>query len=571
MSSQRITLEHALYILAFILALTLRLLNLGDVPLNDYEADWALQSLSVVQGDKPLLGPNPGYILLSAVSFFVFGASNFWARFWPAMTGSLMVLAPWFFRNRLGRIPAILLAFCLVFDPGLLAMSRFAGGPILAIAFFTLAWAMWEARRWPLVGVFGGLALLSGPALYGGLLSLGIAVGIWQIFQRRKSTRVENDDSAILAGVDKRQLVELLGWGLGTLLLGGTLFLFTTNGLSALAAGISTYVSGWWTPSAVPASHLLIAIPAYAPLALIFGLVAVVRSWREGGRRTRQLGFWVLVALMLVLVYPARQVADLIWVLLPLYTLAACELACHFKTTAAGSWALIGASTLTLVVLAFSWVDLAGIAGVPFAMDVTQTRLQLLIGAVILLVFSLLLIGVGWSGVVARRGLVYGAGIALAVFTIGAAFGAAGLREPQTVELWQPAPQTAQADLLLQTIEEFSDWRRGRGEALSLVSHGVDSPALRWLLRDLEIKEISVLSSMESPDAVITPQDVDLSLTSPYRGQAFVWYQSPAWEAASGEDWLRWFVFRKMYQYSENLNLWVREDLFLESEDQVLE
>ena len=127
------TLEHAFYALALALAVGLRFLHLGTLPLSDFEAAWALQALRVTQGYHPVLGPNPAYVHLTAVLFYIFGASDFLARFWPALAGCVLVLVPWFLRSRFGRIPALVLAFGLALDPGLVAMSHLAGEPMLAI------------------------------------------------------------------------------------------------------------------------------------------------------------------------------------------------------------------------------------------------------------------------------------------------------------------------------------------------------------------------------------------------------------------------------------------------------
>ena len=164
MSSRSKATETVLYFLAITIAITIRFLHLGAQPLSDYEASWALQSLGVAQGARPVLDPNPAYILLAAVNFFIFDASNFLARFWPALAGSLLALAPLFLRGRLGRIPSLILAFGLAIDPGLVALSRLAGGPILAIAFAVFTWIAWEQDRPRLAGMLAALALLSGTA-----------------------------------------------------------------------------------------------------------------------------------------------------------------------------------------------------------------------------------------------------------------------------------------------------------------------------------------------------------------------------------------------------------------------
>ena len=70
------TLEIALYLLAFALALALRLLNLGQSPLTDGEATLALQALQIARPGMAALvpGPYPAYIFLTGATFSIFGA-----------------------------------------------------------------------------------------------------------------------------------------------------------------------------------------------------------------------------------------------------------------------------------------------------------------------------------------------------------------------------------------------------------------------------------------------------------------------------------------------------------------
>ena len=168
------TLEHAFYALALAIAIGLRFLHLGAMPLSDFEANWALQALKITQGLKPAIGPNPAYVHLTAVLFYIFGATNFLARFWPALLGCALVMSAWYVRGRIGRIPALVLAFGLAIDPGMVAMSRLAGGPMLAVVFLILTALMWVSGRHSLAGLFGGLALLSGSSVWFGLFLAGL-------------------------------------------------------------------------------------------------------------------------------------------------------------------------------------------------------------------------------------------------------------------------------------------------------------------------------------------------------------------------------------------------------------
>jgi predicted membrane-bound mannosyltransferase len=139
--------EGWLYALAFLLAISLRLIQLGVMPLTDVEASSALQALHIAQGLKPALNPHPFYILSTSVLFFLYGGgTNFLARFMPAFVGSLLVFAPLCLKRITPR-PGLLLAFFIALDPGLTALSRQAASPIFAIVFLIFAWGFFDQNK----------------------------------------------------------------------------------------------------------------------------------------------------------------------------------------------------------------------------------------------------------------------------------------------------------------------------------------------------------------------------------------------------------------------------------------
>src|SRR5689334_15291643 len=246
MNFSRLKNEGWLYWLAFLIALGFRMIQLGTSPLTDSEATLALQALHIAQGKAPLLGPQPGYILFTSLLFSIIKSTNFMARFVPALVGSLLVFAPYFFREKIKPLPALILAFFLAIDPGLVALSRQASGTILAVTFLLFAWAMWRNRRAVPAGIFAGLALLSGPSLWAGLLSLGLT---W-IFLQGMQSKTPGDQSQIsdrqFSSIEFRPALFSL---LITLLIGGTLFFLSPNGLSAWLSALPAYLRGWVAPA----------------------------------------------------------------------------------------------------------------------------------------------------------------------------------------------------------------------------------------------------------------------------------------------------------------------------------
>jgi predicted membrane-bound mannosyltransferase len=180
MNSSRLKYEGLLYWFAFLLALGFRFIQLGASSLTDSEANLALQALHVAQGKSPLLDPQPAYILFTSILFAVIESTNFMARFGPALVGSALIFVPYFFREKINARPALILAFLFAFSPGLVALSRQASGTILAVSFLLFAWGMWINRRAIAWGIFLGLALLSGPSLWAGLLPLGL---VWLFYR----------------------------------------------------------------------------------------------------------------------------------------------------------------------------------------------------------------------------------------------------------------------------------------------------------------------------------------------------------------------------------------------------
>ena len=619
--------ETILYLLAFLLAFGLRFARLGELPLTDSEARLALDALSISQGGSPALSSHVAYTNLTAVLFFIFGSFNFLARFWPALAGSALVFVPLVFREQVRPRPALILAFFFAIDPAFVALSRQAGGPILTVVTSLLAAGFWFRRQPRLAGIFLALALLSGPALWPGLLGLLLAWMLSRFTYTGKQVdtdtgtqvntytgkQVDTDTSTQVntytgkqvdtytgthvdtehatsrsipvgrntqlaspnpppaAPITNYQLLITDHWSLITaflltLLAASTLLLLAPQGLGAWLASLPEYLTGWAAPVAVPSSRLLLALGVYQLLGILFAVIAILRGWRNGGRRVIRLSLWMLVALLLASFYPARQTADLAWALIPLWTLAALELARHLEFAREFVCETAGVIVFTILLLAFAWMDLNAMYFTPLPSSQGNVRLYLLVGSLFLLILSVVLVGFGWSARVARVGAAWGAAILLGLYTLGAAWGATGLRIPSAVELWDSSPRIAQADLISQTADEISEWATGHADDLAVAVYGVDSPALLWSLRNHHPEVILAFDPASAPALIVTPPLEDIGLAAAYRGQDFTWRQAPAWDLFPSY-FLRWLTLRELPVQGETLVLWARSDLFVDSRE----
>ena len=157
------------------MALALRLIRLGVLPLGDSEAILALQALAVARRGTTSFGAFAAFTGLTGLDFNLFSAGNFMARFWFALTGALVVFVPWLFRERIGHWPALLLAAVLSISPEMVGLSRIIGSPMMAFVFLLLVLGLFFKRRPILAGAAFALALMSGPGFWMGLVILGFS------------------------------------------------------------------------------------------------------------------------------------------------------------------------------------------------------------------------------------------------------------------------------------------------------------------------------------------------------------------------------------------------------------
>ncbi len=561
--------EGWLYALAFLIAFGLRFVQLGAAPLTDSEATLALQAWQLAQGQSVVLAPHSAYLLFTSVLFKVIADSNFMARLLPALAGSLLVFVPLLFKGKLGSRAAWLLGLLLAIDPGLNALSRQADGTMLAVTFLLLAWGLWLNRRTSAAGIFLALALLSGPSVWSGLLVLTLTA----IFLRGLQPTLPAADSAEMPApptsnllADLRKMAPAFGL---TLLLAGTLFITVPNGLSAALAALPAYLTGWVSPSGFTPARMLFTFLAYEPLGIVLASLALYRGLRTNSKRLIRLMMGLGVALLLGIFY--RDPHQLVWAIIPLLALAAMELAraLDLYRDELVEVGVVGAAILLLLV--YSWFNLAGIAlnpapvpmNVPLFGLVENPRLFVLYGSLGIIAVSVGLVAFGWSMRTARLGLTWAFTFFLTFYSLGAAWGASGLRNPGGTELWSVDSRPQQADLLSASVDDLSEFSLGHIDAQPVTLSGLDSPALEWLLRKNGVTSVTVLDPQAAPPLVVTLAGVnDPGLPSAYRGQDFTWRQPPLWDQAQTYDWVNWLVFRKLPSQPETVILWARNDLF---------
>lgn len=573
---------------AFLTGVFFRFVNLGAAPLSDFESGWALKALEVSShsglNSLVTIDPQPAYIFLTSLLFKLLGDTNFSARFWPAVSGSLLLLAPFLLKNRIGKIGAVVMLVGLAIDPGLVAVSRLAGGPMLAVSFTTLSVLALAERRPLTSGILAGAALLSGPAVVPGLIGLGLTAiyAGWKDRRGRSTEAGENraETNPYRAGMEtslfpplRTKQVKIFGLALfSTILVLGTCLMQYPQGLAAWAQSLVEYFSGWAGVATTGPLEMAVALPVLEPFTLGFALLAV-RRWgfihaRESDKPDDMPGFTALFLVVLyglLIFHPSRQIAGLVWLLPPLWLLASWELRRSFW---AGPLNIVSALQAGLIIILASLVWFAMVSPSQLAASGSfsplAVRLALLAGIISLGFFASILIALGWSPEVSRLGAVWGITAIAVVSAISAMWGASQTRANQPAQLWSPPPGIGQQDLLIASLEVLSNWNTGRADAIQVVSL-VEWPSMRWELRGFENASfVKVLTPGELPAVIITRQEqAEPALAAEYRGQDFIWRTWPTWQSLAPADFLRWLAFGEAQAASDRVILWGRSDQFL--------
>jgi hypothetical protein len=114
-------------------------------------------------------------------------------------------------------------------------------------------------------------------------------------------------------------------------------------------------------------------------------------------------------------------------------------------------------------------------------------------------------------------------------------------------------------------MNDLSRAKTGVKASLDVTLAGLDSPSLRWVLRDWPV---TLAAGQVVPGAqsmlIGSSQAPSPELEALYRGQEFTWRTYPAWNDGLPSDWLRWSILHDFPQGNEKIILWVRNDVFID-------
>jgi hypothetical protein len=356
----------------------------------------------------------------------------------------------------------------------MVATARTADGASLAMAAAAIgATALilgldgdWDrGRAAGVIAACVSLGLAAGPAFYAGVLSLSAAAGLMLLTAPRPWTASQ---WANLKG----RLPAALGIGiLGAILLSFA-FGWLPRGGTALAEGLRVWLLGWIGAGQMHALTPITILVAYEPLLLVFGIAGAIAAVRTRDSLGNGATWWAAIALVIAVVYSGRSAAAVAWSAIPLAILSGQSLAREAERIARlpSPWHAVGVAALLGLMFLYAGVQLSAyVSGIgPGASPLMpEARLAVAVGAVIVAILAVILIGLGWSWDIARSGVAAAGAVILLFLTLASGWRLNFYRDRLgAAELWSTSSPTNGIPRLASTLASLSISSTGVSDAL---------------------------------------------------------------------------------------------------------
>lgn len=544
------------YLFILIIAIGFRFAWLGKNPLDDVQADLALQALQISRGENSLLSGEPGYLVLTGLQFFLFKASDFMARFWPALIGSGVVLLPLLYKKWLGIGTAITLAGLIAVDPTLISTSRTAGGYSLAMFGLFAGIGFLLGKKPYLAGICLGVALLGGVSIWQGLLIFGVSLILsWTKPGGREHRLLDHGTSGLIT----------LGVAITTILLLSTLFLAYPGGISSIGSSLVEFFKAVSAPGSreslgVDLAWLIMEIPL-----LILGIWGLIEGLLRKHPLTGLLGAGWGLSILLGLLGPGDGIHRFIWASIPMLVLAAKKIVKLFKEMSVEN-RLVYIAEIILVVslIGFSFLNFLNLVNNAYLTpEETRNRIIGTLLPLILLAAITVLLAWGWTYPSTRKGFVTGILILFSFALIANSWKAAELGSRPQFEVGTDAGLPVGRTSLIDTMADISRQKTGFLDRIDIQVVVQDSPSLRWALKNFSETEYSTnFNPNLTPSLVVTGVDLGITSSASYRGQKILWSVRPDFALMKPPDWIKWAIFRAAPVMKTEVILWARNDLF---------
>lgn len=557
--------ESIAYFLIFLIAIFFRFPNLGFLPLSDVEAKLALDSYAL---NSPSIIVNSPQVLLTNINaaiFYVFDTNNFLVRFVPALTGSLLVIIPFFFRRYINKNFLLLISFWMAIDPGFVTLSRQVNSSLLILVFALLTCLSILNKNYALSGIFLGFLVLNGNSFWIAVLPVFFTIIILRLL---KIPLMESFTSEV-QDIPWKKLLIFFG---GSVVIGSTAGFIFPGQFGNILNGFLEYLNGWTGPEHTNFWFLIRTLLIYNLPLFLFGFIGLIWITRNFRDRGYLIEIWLFLNFLQLLLYPQRNVEMLIWVMIPLLISASTFLSSHISMYGTNKKTIVTVVGFGLIFLGFMTLISLKIGSTAWQQTGNNSWSVMLVAfGFILILLAVFLIGWTISWKTAGKSFLFLVIIYLGIYSVSASWNAAGLRKPYQNEMWWLDSVPVEQDLVTSTIDNYSDWNGGFKNNAEIKVVNFDYPSIRWALREYKNTQfINVLPNLSNPQMIISRIDEQISMVDSYRGQDFTWSTKPVWSFLTNSEWETWFLSRRIpieKQDPIRIVLWVRNDLFPGSEN----
>ena len=547
--------NHSLFVwflLAFLVGLGLRLWRLNDMHFTLAEAQLAQGAWQMARGDASGLPGNMSYAGLSAFLFFLFEPSYLFARLMPVLLGSSLILAPWFWRDMLGKQAALVLALGLAIDPLLLSFSRQIVTPIFVLA--GLAWAVTalKNKRPALAGIMLSLAFLGGYTFW--LVAL---VGVVVFLVWRKREQFEFPSNSFGA---KTFLKPFLTRFFVSLVLVGSAFLLCSEGLGGIGAGLVEFVQLFGTEYEIALYQPIMVALAYSILPLFFAIWALIDDLRNH-QPLKNLPFiigWALSVLLSVLL-GRRDLGMLAFAAVFAWLAAAGHIAHILEQRSEQREIVLAVTLFQIVILAYIQMVSGRLVSSAVNSQDFQFALFAVLAGVLLLVISTVLVGMGWSRQVGGQALQNSLLIMLIFLTVGLSLRSIRSQQESTTLSLLAGPIVLPNNDIEEAVTEID--REGRADKTEIsYDLGHLEQEFAWFFRQ-QVNWKNMKTGVQA-DLMLSENETDFSAADAYRGRNIVLFRTIDTNVVKPVDFLKTLLGEPLPSVSQNGILWVRLNLF---------
>ena len=563
MKKTKDTLPILLCIVFLLIGISIRFIQLGENPLTHNESALAFQTLEGLKGNLADPIYQSSYFGLTILSIFLTTSSNFIARFWPALFGSLLLFIPLIWKKELGQATTLGLVFAMSIDPVLVYASRTIGSPIFAVVGWFACLSLFYKKRHFLSGIALAIALLGGESFWFGLIIFVLSVTIFKLFNMfDKGTENRpfiNLKELISEKEQGRSFV--MGFVISLLLIGSGFFLYP-SGLSNIMTGFVTFFQKFFVKSGIKFWQPAFAIFSYLFLPLIIAIWAGIYAWVKKDTFGKWLSVYAILILVFVTILPSRRYMDIIWFAIPIWVLSIRFITKSITWSREGFWIKIILAMITIIALVFLTLIIRSFVNPEYSRMTVGSYIIIPVAVVLLLSVTVVLVGLGWYFSYSLNGFFSGVLIFFLSLTFSLSMSEVFNRSEYKVELWH-IEKSLQTSSLIETIETISDHYLGDYNSVEIFVIGIDDAQLKWSLRQFEnVVYYQDFPRGLQPDFVITLTNNLDNLVTTYRGEEILGYQAPTLDQFVFMDYIKWLVDRKVEYTRDSLYLWVNSNLF---------